>query len=154
MTIRSASAALLATLVIAAPAGAQEGVALGTLVCTGGAGVGLIIGSQKTYECIFSPALGRQPEAYLATITKLGLDLGVTGTSTLVWTVVSPARDLGDRPLAGIYAGVAADASVGIGPGGKVLVGGFNRSIALQPISVQNQTGVNLALGVAELELR
>ena len=43
--------------------------------------------------------------------------------------------------------------SVGVGGGANVLVGGFNKTIALQPLSVQGQTGVNLAVGIAGLSL-
>jgi hypothetical protein len=34
-----------------------------------------------------------------------------------------------------------------------VLVGGSNRTVTLQPLSVQAQAGVNLAVGVAGLTL-
>jgi hypothetical protein len=56
--------------------------------------------------------------------------------------------------LAGNYAGASAEATVGAGLGANVLVGGSNRTVALQPISVQGQAGLNLAVGVAGLELQ
>jgi hypothetical protein len=34
-----------------------------------------------------------------------------------------------------------------------VLVGGSQRSVALQPLSLQGQTGINVAAGIGELEL-
>ncbi len=37
--------------------------------------------------------------------------------------------------------------------GANVLVGGSNRTIALQPVSVSGQVGINIALGVADLSL-
>ena len=40
------------------------------------------------------------------------------------------------------------------GPGGNVLVGGSNNSIALQPLSLQGQVGLNVAAGLESLELR
>jgi Protein of unknown function (DUF992) len=49
---------------------------------------------------------------------------------------------------------VTAGAAVGVGGNANVLVGGSNSSIALQPLSLQGQTGLNLAVGVAALELR
>ena len=63
-----------------------------------------------------------------------------------------------DRPgwrgeLAGNYGGVGANASVGVGGGGNFLVGGPANAYALQPISVQGQTGLNVAAGVAGIEL-
>jgi hypothetical protein len=126
----------------------------GTLTCKGGEGVGLILGSQKTYACSFTPTNGAPPESYEATVTKIGLDIGVTGETTMVWTVLSAEGPIDPRGLAGDYVGAAADAALGIGAGAKVLVGGSKNQITLQPLSVQGQTGVNLALGVAEFSLR
>jgi hypothetical protein len=127
---------------------------LGTLTCKGGAGVGLILGSEKTYACTFSQANGGPPEHYEAAVTKIGLDIGVTGETTLVWTVLSAQGPIDPRGLAGNYVGASADVALGIGAGAKVLVGGSKSQITLQPLSVQGQTGVNLALGVAEFSLR
>ena len=56
--------------------------------------------------------------------------------------------------LAGGYAGVSAEATAGLGIGANALLGGSNKSIALQPLSVQGQEGLNIAVGVAELRLR
>jgi hypothetical protein len=145
--------ATLAVLGLATGAYAQGQIEAGTLTCKGGEGVGLILGSTKSYNCTFSPADGRRSEAYSATVTKVGLDIGVTGQTTMVWTVLSAANALGPRGLAGSYAGASADAALGVGVGAKVLVGGSQKSITLQPVSVQAQTGVNLAVGVAELVL-
>jgi hypothetical protein len=132
----------------------QGPIRLGTLTCTGGAGVGLILGSQKTYDCNFTPAANLPAENYAATVTRIGIDIGVTGQTTMVWTVLSATSGRGAGLLRGNYVGAAADAAVGIGVGAKVLVGGSNRAITLQPLSVQGQTGVNLAVGVAELSIR
>jgi len=137
----------------AAPAMAQAKIKAGTLTCTGGAGAGLILGSQKSYSCTYSSASGRS-ETYSATITKIGLDLGVTGQSVIVWTVLASTDAIASRGLAGNYAGATADVAIGVGGGAKVLVGGSSSSIVLQPISVQGQTGLNLAVGVAEMTIR
>ncbi len=56
--------------------------------------------------------------------------------------------------LAGTYAGATAEATIAVGLGANVLVGGSNRTVALQPLSVTGQTGLNLAAGVASLTLR
>ena len=132
---------------------AQAVVEVGTLACTGGEGIGLIVGSQKSYVCSFTPANGGPEERYSATVTKIGLDVGVTGTTTIVWTVFSASQPKDRRALAGEYAGISADASFGLGAGAKILVGGSEKSITLQPLSVQGQTGVNLAVGVAGMSL-
>jgi len=140
--------------VSAAPAMAQSKVVIGTLTCKGGAGIGLIVGSQKSYNCSFSPTGNRGPERYRATVTKIGVDIGVTGNTVIVWTVFAPSAAYVPRALVGNYAGAAADAAIGVGGGANVLLGGSKNSIALQPLSVQGQTGINLAVGVAGMALR
>jgi Protein of unknown function (DUF992) len=154
--IKLAIPALVASLLLAGTPGAnaQTKIKSGTLTCTGGAGIGLILGSKKTYKCNFVKAGSGGTESYAATITKLGLDVGVTGESVLVWTVLTSTEDFVPRALAGNFAGASADASLGLGAGAKVLVGGTQNSVTLQPLSVQGQTGVNLAVGIAELTLR
>ena len=151
--IRTIAAAVLVA-IIATPALAQTKVAIGTLTCTGGGGVGLIIGSRKTYECYFAPNSTAARDQYRATVTKVGVDIGITGRTTMVWTVLAATKDYRPGMLWGNYAGASADAAIGIGGGAKVLVGGSRNSIALQPLSIQGQTGLNLAVGVAGMTLR
>jgi hypothetical protein len=86
---------------------------------------------------------GMPEDRYVATIRKVGLDLGITQESALVWGVYAPVARLGPGDLAGDYAGAQGSASVGVGLGGNVLVGGSANSIALQPLSVQGQVGLN-----------
>lgn len=148
----AALAAAAVALLASGPALAQAKVKAGTLTCSGGAGVGLVLGSKKTYDCKYVSVSGIS-ERYSASITKIGLDIGVTDKSTLVWAVLA-ATEVPQRGLAGNYAGATADAAIGIGGGANVLLGGSNNSIALQPVSVQGQTGLNLAVGVAELSIR
>ena len=71
------------------------------------------------------------------------------------WCGPSMRRPRGPRAaLAGNYGGASAEATVGAGVGANVLVGGSNRTIQLQPLSVQGQTGLNVAAGVTGIELR
>lgn len=133
---------------------AQAKIRVGTLTCQGGAGVGLILGSQKSYACSYASASGSHVDDYSATISKIGLDIGVTGESVIVWAVLASTDALEPRALAGTYAGATADVAIGVGGGAKVLVGGSNNAIVLQPLSVQGQTGLNLAVGVAEMSIR
>lgn len=139
---------------LSAPSFAQNTIEAGTLTCKGGEGAGLILGSKKTYACVFKPAGGAPEEAYTATVTRIGLDIGVTGKSTMIWTVFAPSTALAARALAGSYAGAAADASLGVGGGAKALVGGSKNSFTLQPLSVQGQSGLNLAVGIAGMSLQ
>ena len=125
----------------------------GTLTCKGKGGIGLIVGSKQSYACSFNPSGKTPPQSYRGTITKIGLDIGVKGETVMVWTVLSSTETLPANALAGKYAGASADVSIGIGGGANVLVGGSKKSITLQPLSVQGQTGLNLAVGVAGLTL-
>jgi len=143
--------ALLATL-MAAPAGAGS-LKLGVLDCTIDGGTGYVITSNKGVTCTFRPYHGGPSEAYTGVISKLGVDLGRTNQGALQWAVLSATRGDPADKLAGTYVGVNAEASVVTGGGANLLVGGFQDSIALQPLSVQAQTGLNLAVAVTSLDL-
>ena len=128
-------------------------VQVGVLECRGGSSVGFIVGSVTNLGCVLR-ASGVPDDSYVATIRKVGLDIGITQESALAWAVYAPVARLGPGNLSGNYAGAQGSASIGVGLGGNVLVGGSANSIALQPLSVQGQVGLNLALGVEALELR
>src|SRR6195256_6075779 len=143
-------AALLAPL---ASANALPPVRAGILQCRGGQNVGFVVGSVASFECVFQSE-GRRPEPYIATVRRYGVDLGFTEQTRLAWAVNAPTTRVGRGDLAGNYGGVGANASIGVGFGGNFLVGGPANSYALQPISVQGQTGLNVAAGVADIELQ
>ena len=127
---------------------------LGTLSCVVAGGPGMIIGSSKAIDCSFKQSTGKV-EHYTGTIGKLGLDVGVTGKSYLSWVVVNTAPTrVGDGALAGTYVGASAGASVGVGLGANALVGGSSKNFALQPLSGETGTGVNVAAGVSRLQLK
>ena len=137
-------------------AGAQQPmqrVQVGILECRGGASVGFIVGSVTHLGCVLRVD-GMPEDRYVATIRKVGLDLGITQESALAWGVFAPVARLGPGDLAGNYAGAQGSASVGVGVGGNALIGGSANSIALQPLSVQGQVGLNIAAGLESLELR
>jgi len=147
-------AASLAVLITSAQSAvAQQGVKVGALRCEVSGGLGLIITSSKEMQCVFTSASG-QSEPYSGTISKFGLDIGATDKGVLAWDVFAPSAGPKPGALAGEYAGVGASATVGAGVGANALVGGSGRSFTLQPLSVQAQTGLALAAGVAELTLR
>ena len=125
----------------------------GVLNCDVSAGIGLIIGSQRTVNCLFTPDVPGPQEGYFGTITKFGLDLGATAGGSLVWAVYADTNR-GYGFLAGDYAGASGEATVAVGLGANVLVGGSNRTVALQPLSLTGQVGLNVALGVANLSIR
>lgn len=137
---------------VVTPAGAQQSrVQLGTLECSLSSSIGLVVGSQRNVNCLFKFA-GGPPEAYAGTMTRIGLDIGVTGGGAIIWTVFA-GTDRYMGMLTGTYVGASAEASVAAGLGANVLVGGSNNSVALQPLSVQGQVGFNIAAGVGSLDL-
>jgi hypothetical protein len=125
----------------------------GVLNCDVSAGLGLIIGSQRTVNCLFTPDTPGPQEGYFGTITKFGLDLGATAGGSMVWAVYADTSR-GYGFLAGDYAGASGEATIAVGLGANVLVGGSSRTVALQPVSLTGQVGLNLALGVANLSIR
>jgi hypothetical protein len=146
-------AALLASLISAAAQQPLQRVQVGILECRGAASIGFIVGSVTNLGCIFRSDF--MPEdRYVATIRKVGLDLGITQESVLAWGVFAPTARLGPGALSGDYVGAQGSASLGVGAGGNALFGGSANSIALQPLSVQGQVGVNIAAGLETLELR
>ncbi|MDE2602301.1 MAG: DUF992 domain-containing protein [Bradyrhizobium sp.] len=153
MRLSTLSIAIAALMAPIAGANATPPVRAGVLECHGGENVGFVVGSVANLQCIFESE-GRRPDPYVATVRRVGLDLGVTGQTQITWAVNAPTSRRGRGELAGSYGGVGANASIGIGGGGNFLVGGPANSYALQPISVQGQTGLNVAAGIAGLELQ
>lgn len=131
-------------------------VEVGVLNCIVEGGTGFIFGSSKDLSCTFEP-VGENAvkERYFGAITKYGLDVGKTQSGVIAWGVLAPTSDT-FRPgaLAGNYLGVSAQTTVGAGLGANALIGGSNKTVALQPVSVSAQTGLNLALAIGQLELR
>lgn len=150
---------LAAVAVVGAISGTAEAqqpaqrVQVGVLQCRGGASMGFIVGSVTNLGCVLR-ADGRPDDPYVAVIQKVGLDIGITESTSLAWAVFAPTNQLGVGDLAGNFAGVDASASAGIGLGANVLIGGSNSSIALQPLSVQGDVGLQVAAGLESLELR
>jgi hypothetical protein len=155
--IRRLSVCLLAIAAVAASAvstGAQGQIRLGTLECYGRGGMTFVVGSVHEFDCTFRPDGGFPgPESYRGVVRRVGLDIGFTDSVSVGWIVLAPTNRIGRGELSGTYVGAAANASVGIGLGGNALVGGSNNTFALQPLSVQGQTGLNVAAGIAQLEL-
>lgn len=146
--------AVAAAVALPIPASAQANrTKVGTLSCDISGGIGLVITSKKDLTCMFTPSQPGPREVYVGSITRFGLDLGATAGGEMVWAVYAPStRKFG--ALAGNYGGATAEATVGAGLGANVLVGGSDRTVALQPVSVQGQAGLNVATGVADLRLR
>ena len=138
-----------------AQAPSQQGgtVRVGTLRCDVAGSTAFIFGSTRAIACDFVNVNGKR-ERYTGEISRYGVDLGFTQAAVMLWAVVAPTTDLQPGVLAGTFVGASGAATVGIGAGVNVLVGGSNRSIELQPLSIEGNTGLNIALGVAELRLQ
>jgi hypothetical protein len=125
---------------------------VGTLTCSLSASVGLVVGSQRNVNCIFHGQPSEPDEAYTGQITRVGLDVGFTAGGVIVWTVFADSNRYAGM-LAGTYGGPTAEVSVAAGLGANVLVGGSRHTVALQPVSLQGQVGLNIGAGISALEL-
>ncbi len=155
----------LASLTVALPAGAQApttqapaaqapapaGARVGALRCEVAGATSFVFGSTRNLTCTFTPTSGA-PERYTGEIKRFGVDIGRVSSGVILWGVLAPTNTVGAGALAGTYVGVSAGATAGVGVGANVLVGGGN-SVSLQPLSVEGNTGANIALGVAEMTL-
>lgn len=154
--LKQAVLAVALTLPATAMADTVKRVELGVLDCAVHGGTGFVFGSTKDLSCTFkSVDRSRPDEAYFGAISKYGVDIGSTESGVISWAVLAPTMDnYQSGALAGTYGGVSAEATVGAGLGANVLVGGSDETIALQPVSVGAQTGLNLAVAVSQMELR
>ena len=141
---------LLAREAMAAP----RGVKVGELTCHVSSGWGFVFGSSKDLHCTFRPSGTHQAEHYAGSISKFGVDVGYTEGGVLVWGVFAPASDVRPGALQGDYGGATAGATVGAGGAVNALVGGFDKSISLQPLSVEGTKGLNVAAGIGAISLR
>lgn len=138
-----------------APKADPNRVEVGVLDCVVEGGSGFIFGSTKDVSCTYTPADDGQKETYFGAIKKYGIDIGKTDVTYMKWGVFAPtANEFRPGALVGDYYGVSAEATAGAGVGANALIGGSNKTISLQPISVSGQKGLNFALAVSQLELR
>lgn len=151
MNIKSLLIGLAGGALIASAAQAGGGVKVGTLECDVAGGPSYILGSSRDMTCKFKSMKGKT-EKYVGKLDKVGIDIGQTDKAVLGWAVFS-AGEMKAGALAGTYVGAAADASIGVGGGAKLLVGGSRHAFTLQPLSLQAQTGINVALAIASMSL-
>lgn len=149
-----AIAAAFVAAAAAVPASGQSAVESGALRCHSPGAVGFVVGAVLDFDCVFLPSYGARPQPYVGVVRRIGLDLGVTNNVSMAWAVFSPTRFVHPGDLAGSYGGVQAGATVGVGGSANALVGGSNNAFALQPLSGQAQTGLSVAAGLADFELR
>ena len=150
--LRYTVAAAVALAVASATPAAAQRIKAGVLSCDVSGGLGLIIASHRQVSCIYTPDLPGPPEAYVGAFRRFGLDVGLTGGAVMVWGVFT-STIAGPGFLAGEYVGASGEATVAAGLGANVLVGGSSRTVALQPVSVSGQVGLNVAVGLGDLTL-
>jgi len=143
---------LIGSLVCGTPVRAQGGAQIGTLTCNVASGWGFVFGSSRALRCVFAGS-GRT-EHYAGSIQRFGVDIGFTQAGVLIWGVLAPTSNLAPGALAGNFVGATGSATVGVGAGANVLVGGSNRTISLQPLSFEGSTGLNVAAGIGAISLR
>ena len=141
------------TLLMAGPVLAQSGSKVGMLSCDVSAGVGMFLFQKQTMTCTFKPDAGGPPDNYTGQIAEYGVAIGAVAAGHLVWGVVAADSGVPKGALAGTYAGVGAQATAGVGVGANALVGGTGRAFSLQPLSLEGQTGINIAAGVTTVTL-
>ena len=147
------AAVAVAGLAIASTAdAAPHGVRVGDLTCNVASGWGFVFGSSKDLHCTYRGNGHR--EHYVGSISKFGVDIGYTEGGVLVWGVFAPTSDMRKGALEGDYVGASAQATVGLGAGANVLVGGLDKSFALQPLSVEGNKGLNVAAGIGSISLK
>ncbi|MEJ2378676.1 MAG: DUF992 domain-containing protein [Pseudolabrys sp.] len=127
---------------------------IGGLNCRLEPTVGLIVASEQKMSCQFTPSqVGWPVQTYQGTMTTIGVNLGATAGGVLTWAVFAATTGPALGGMDGDYVGVSGAATLGLGAGVNVLLGGSNRSVALQPLSVQGTTGLNVQAGVSSLKL-
>lgn len=136
------------------PAQAKTGVKIGVLKCFVDGGLGFVFGSSKKIRCYFQRQNSKARDWYTGSIDKFGVDLGYTKRGVMLWTVVAPTKGLKKGALEGSYGGISASVAAGYGVGANALIGGFQRSVALQPLSIEGVEGINIAAGIASLTLK
>lgn len=153
MTMRSLLfAASVAALAFSGQAASADSTKVGTLNCQVAGGAGMIIASNRALDCVFTADSGYS-EHYVGSISKIGVDLGATTNGVLVWAVFAPTAAPPAGALAGSYGGATGSVTVGVGLGANVLIGGSASTVALQPVSINAQEGLNIAAGVAGMTL-
>ncbi|MRG57783.1 DUF992 domain-containing protein [Phyllobacterium sp. SYP-B3895] len=135
------------------PAAHADVAKIGILSCDVSKGIGEILSRKQALNCQFKPD-GGQAQTYSGSIDEYGVEIGKVDQGHLIWGVASALRGLPQGALAGEYVGLGAGASLGVGGGANALVGGNNKAFSLQPLSVEGETGFNIAAGVLKVTLK
>ena len=124
MLLRSLTAAFAFAALLAPQAASAQTprTQIGVLSCESAMTTSFIVGSIRDVKCVFTPNPGMPGKAkkYSGTVKRLGLDVGVTQRTVMMWGVFAPTKlPVGKADLAGVYGGVSGQATVGYGVGGN-----------------------------------
>jgi hypothetical protein len=122
----------------------------GTLTCTLAPGTEEKFGVERELSCSFQPLVGRKGR-FVGVVKRLGAENPDRAKIVLHWSVRAPSTDIALRQLEGRYIGRLGSDSPDERPS---LIGGKEGKIALQPLTVDPQLGINAAISILELELR
>jgi hypothetical protein len=150
----AAVAAVAVTALAAQPGQTQEGVKVGVLKCNVAGATSFVFGSTRKLSCVYTPSERGRLEYYTGRINRYGIDIGYIKEGTMLWAVFAPSKSVRSGALAGDYGGISAEIAAGYGAGANALLGGFKKSIALQPLSIEGIKGFNIAAGISGLNLR
>lgn len=140
--------------VIAPGVTSAQSLKAGVLKCHLSGGVGMILMENQSLDCVFKNQKDGSKSHYIGRLTNVGANIGISGPGTMIWGVLAATNAVSPGALAGDYIGAQGSVEVGAGAGGAILVGGSNKSISLQPLSVSAATGLNLSAGIGNLNLQ
>lgn len=150
----AAAALVFGTLAMKLPAHAELTAKAGVLTCHVDHGFGFVFGSSRSLDCTYTSATDGRVEHYTGDVSKFGVDLGYLQSGVIAWAVLAPTTTLAAGALSGGYVGVTAGGSIGAGGDANVLTGGSANALSLQPISIEGDTGLNVAAGIAAITLK
>jgi hypothetical protein len=137
-----------------AQAPGQKWTQSGMLRCKLNPSIGFVIFGHQSMECQFVPSNPGPPQLYEGALNTIGIDIGVVSAGGLAWAVLAPTSGVAAGALAGEYVGASGDIALGAGVGANVLIGGSQRSFALQPVSLEGSVALDVTLGLSALQLR
>ena len=126
----------------------------GMLRCKLNPSIGFVIFGHQSMECQFVPSDPGPPQLYEGALNTVGIDIGVVSAGGLAWAVLAPTSGVAAGALAGEYVGASGDIALGAGVGANVLIGGSQRSFALQPVSLEGSVALDVTLGLSAFQLR
>jgi hypothetical protein len=144
-------AAVLLNALIVPAAATQKWSRVGTLNCTAGPSIGLLMGSLQKARCVFRSTATGKAENYSGRMEREGLELGITPGTKMLWAVLATTARLPAKSLTGRYAGAAEESVLAGERVEHALCNAGKRSVCLQ--AVGDEANGNLAPGISAVKL-